>query len=259
MGKMLTPHFRRLSQMLGHIKNTIRDFRCWILRQKARNQGTLDITDSTLIIAPHPDDETIGCGGLITHLITSGNPPYVAILTGGGGSLHNHSDITEETVIEARRKLTLDSACELGLPAANIHFLDFKDGSISARPKTEMERLRSLIAELKPANILVPHSGEGWPDHLAAREIGISLASANTNVWEYCVWMWYYNVWNLDWHNARKLHLSPAEHKAKLRAVHAYVTPKAPCGAPWSGVLPAPFIRANTTRTELYFHLNNDC
>lgn len=241
--------------MHNAVKNIIKDL-SWRLRAfKVSKSPEIEITGLTLILAPHPDDETIGCGGLITNLVTKANPPHVAILTGGGGSLRNHSDISEETVIEARRKLTIDSARELGLPEANIHFLDFKDGSISARPETEMERLRSLIAELKPANILVPHSGEGWPDHLAAREIGSSLAPANTNVWEYCVWMWYYNVWNLDWHNACKLHLSPAEHKAKLRAVHAYVTPKAPCGAPWSGVLPAPFIRANTTRTELYFQL----
>jgi len=243
--------------MLKTAKNIVKEL-SWQLRAfKASKSSELNLLGTTLIIAPHPDDETIGCGGLITHLVTNGHSPHVAILTGGGGSLHSHTDITEETVIEARRKLTLDSARELGLPEANIHFLDFKDGSISARPETEMERLRSLIAELKPANIFVPHSGEGWPDHLAAREIGISLAPANTNIWEYCVWMWYYNVWNLDWHNARKLHLSPAEHKAKLHAVHAYVTPEAPCGAPWSGVLPAPFLRANTTRTELYFLLKD--
>ncbi len=118
-----------------------------------------------------------------------------------------------------------------------------------------MSRLKELIGILDPKNIFVPHSGEGWPDHLAARQIGIELAPKGSTVWEYCVWMWYYNVWNLDWKNAHVLRMTEKEHSAKLRAVDAYVKPLAPCGAPWSGVLPKPFLKSNRYKTELYFKL----
>ncbi len=223
-----------------------------LLAKKARG---INLSDRILILAPHPDDETLGCGGLIARLCAANNPPHVAILTGGGGSLRGRAETPEADVIKARRKLTLDSARQLGLPEENIHFLDFEDGSIGSRPETEFIRLRKLIDILAPDNILVPHRGEGWPDHLAAREIGIELAPAFTTVWEYCVWMWYYNVWNLDWKNAAVLRMSESEHAAKLRAVDAYVTPLAPCGAPWSGVLPKPFLKANRSKTELYFKI----
>lgn len=263
----------------------------------------MNLSGTVLILAPHPDDEALGCGGLIARLCANGNPPHVVIMTGGGGSLRGHSNMPESEVVEARRKLTLASAYELGLPRENIHFLDFVDGCIAARPETEMARLKELIARLQPSTILVPHSGEGWPDHTAVREIirevgdsmirkvgdepiidaGSRPLSPNNpqpnhpvtqtpnhpvsqspyhlitqspnhpTIIEYCVWMWYYNVWNLDWANARKIEMTDAEHAAKLRAVDVYVSAKAPNGDPWSGFLPKPFLKANTSRRELYF------
>lgn len=241
--------------MISTIKDCIRSIRIAILHNRSEKRPHINISGKVIIIVPHPDDEAFGCGGLITRLCAEKNPPHIALLTGGGGSLRGRSDISETDVVNARRKLTLDSARQLGLPEENILFFDFKDGDIAARPESGMSRLRKMIEDLKPDNILVPHSGEGWPDHLTAREIGIEIAPTRTAVWEYCVWMWYYNVWNLDWKNAAVLRMSESEHAAKQRAVDAYVTPLAPCGAPWSGVLPKPFLKAHRSKTELYFRI----
>lgn len=238
-----------------NLKNIIRLVRAQYLKIRGNFKKEFEPIGKILIVAPHPDDEALGCGGLIARLCTEKNPPHIAVLTGGGGSLQARSDISEIEVVNARRKLTLDSANQFGLPEENIHFFDFKDGDIGARPESEMSQLRQLIDNLGPDNILVPHNGEGWPDHLAARDIGIELAPENAAVWEYCVWMWYYNVWNLDWKNAAVLSMSDTEHSTKLRAVDAYVEPPAPCGAPWSGVLPKPFLKANRGKTELFFRI----
>ena len=173
---------------------------------------------------------------------------------------------SEEVVIRERRKLSLRSARELGLPDEHIHFLDFTDGAIADRPQPETERLQRLIADIAPTAIFVPHSGEGWPDHLAAREIILNLQHCHdchnresrkqkfsTIIYEYAVWMWYYNVWRLDWRNAFRFRMSKSELSAKRQAVDAYVKPLAPNGKPWSGVLPRPFLYANTRPLELYF------
>lgn len=238
------------------IKDCLRKVHIYWLRLKSRQSQSINtLQDNLLILAPHPDDEALGCGGFISRLCNDGNAPHIVILTGGGGSLRGHSDLPESEVVKARRQLTLNSASELGLPESNIHFLDFIDSHIADEPKEEIEKLRDLILQLNPSAIFVPHSGEGWPDHIAAREIGINLAPEGTDVYEYCVWMWYYNVWNLDWKNARSLKMTKEEHEAKLRAVDAYIKPLAPTGDPWSGVLPKPFIRANTSDIELYFKL----
>ncbi|MDE7402586.1 MAG: PIG-L family deacetylase [Muribaculaceae bacterium] len=226
------------------------------LRAKADKLPEFNPPGRVLILAPHPDDEAIGCGGLISRLCFKGRPPHLAIMTGGGGSLQSHSNISAEKVIAARRQLTVNSARILGVPDDHIHFLDFSDGSIAERPEEQLARLRTLAEEVGPDVILVPHSGEGWPDHLAVREIGYELGSTlDTDVWEYCVWMWYYNIWNLDWANGRSLHLDKTERRAKRKAVDEYVLAMTPEGEPWSGYLPAPFISAHRSPVELFFRV----
>jgi hypothetical protein len=49
--------------------------------------------------------------------------------------------------------------------------------------------------------------------------------------------------------------MSRAQHQRKLQAVDDYVTPLAPCGKPWSGVLPKPFLKAAKWNKELYFKI----
>ena len=72
-------------------------------------------------------------------------------------------------------------------------------------------------------------------------------------LYEYCVWFWYYNAKVADWQQARVLSMTVEEHEAKLAAIDAYISPLAPCGNPWSGVLPRVFVNANRWKKELYF------
>lgn len=207
----------------------------------------------TAIIAPHPDDEVIGCAGLIHTLVERGTPPHVIILTGGEGSHRGCCDTSAEEIIAARHQLTLKAADTLGLPVSHIHCLHYPDGGV-ALEHPETEKLQALLSELAPQSVFVPHCGEGWSDHLQAAEITKHLLlGQKVSIYEYCVWMWYYNVWRLDYRNARVLRMSRVQHQRKLQAVDEYVTPLAPCGKPWSGVLPKPFLKAACWDKELYF------
>lgn len=226
------------------------------LRLRAAGRQEPVMTGRTLIVAPHPDDEVIGCGGLIARLVAEGHRPEIIVMTGGGGSHRGCCATPEDEIITARRVLTRDALSILGVPAENIHELDFVDGSISEE-SCQTTRLAELIAELRPDNVVVPHWGEGWSDHVATARIVKSLVKDRpVNVWEYCVWMWFYNVWRgLDWDSARCLTLSGSEHELKLRAMDAYTTQLAPCGRPWSGVLPEVFLNANRGKKEIYFEV----
>lgn len=287
---------------MNRIKDFIRRVRMMLLRARAcagrrelcgagETCPAAETAGGVLIVAPHPDDEILGCGGLIARLVRLGNPPEVVILSGGGGSHRGCCGLDEETLVGRRRGLALKAAEAVGLPAGNVHFLDFTDGSISEDDRENVERLRGLYARLKPSAVFVPHGGEGWPDHLAARRLGLSLTegpagdspeglaersvggstessaegltggstgnpaegSAAVCVYEYCVWMWYYNVWRLDWRNALTLKMTREEHSRKLAAEDIYVKSLAPCGKPWSGVLPPLFLEACRWNRELYF------
>lgn len=234
-----------------NIKDSLRKVHVAYLRIRSpRHQ--LYIKGKVLIVAPHPDDEVIGCGGLIARLVDLGNTPEIIVMTGGESS-HGKDYPDRTAIIKARRGLTREAISILGVPESNLHELDFKDGGISS-DSGQIAYLERLIEKIKPDTVLVPHWGEGWSDHINTAKIIKFLVSDATQVWEYCVWMWYYNVWRgLDWENAATLRLTTREHELKLKAVEAYIRPLAPDGKPWSGELPESFIEANTGDIELYF------
>lgn len=244
-----------LSKIPVCLKDKIRKSHISYLSKKASRLKILSTEElkKNLIIAPHPDNEVIGCGGLIARLVEEDDAPQIIVMTGGEGSHENCCSTPKEEIIRARRGLTRKALSILGVPESNIHELNFPDGNIS-ESHSEVEKLKTLIGELKPDTVFMPHWGEGWPDHVKTAEIVKKLLPNETEVWEYCVWMWYYNVWRgLDWRNAAVLKMTPPEHELKLKAIDAYTKPLAPCGRPWSGVLPPLFLKANSGERELYF------
>lgn len=234
------------------IKRFIRRGRIEILQRLLSFRPNLLIKDSILLIAPHPDDEILGCAGLIQQALKTGKKIDVVILSGGERSHSGCCDTDKYTLIEARRGLARKAAQIIGLPLERIHFFNYPDGNISYGNEST-EELKLLIGELAPEAIFVPHKGEGWNDHIEAGNIIRKLKLSEIQLYEYCVWFWYYNVWNIDWENAYCIQMTPEQHKIKLKAMQAYITPTAPCGKPWSGVLPEVFIKANQWNKELYF------
>lgn len=235
------------------IKDIFRLFHVKYIQNKSCGNPQIKTRGRILIVAPHPDDEVIGCGGLIAQLVSEGRTPHIIIMTGGEGS-HRSCCLTSDNDIKtARRRLTRHALNILGVKEEYIHELDFPDGGISAT-HPEADKLSCLISKISPDIIFVPHWGEGWPDHVNTAEIIKDMVSANTHIYEYCVWMWYYNVWRgLNWKNAFRQTMTQEEHRLKLAAMDAYIKPLAPCGKPWSGDLPDIFINANSGNTELYF------
>lgn len=239
--------------MKSQIKNIVRWIHINLLRCRAISAKEISLSGRVLIIAPHPDDEVIGCGGLIGRCLANNNPPHILFMTGGEGSHKDCCNLNASEIVTERRKLTREALNIFGLPLQNIHELGYPDGGISL-DNTLIDQLKQIIDEIEPSTIFIPHWGEGWPDHVKTAEIVKSILSSDTAVYEYCVWMWYYNVWRgLDWKNAALLRMTPHEHELKLRAMDAYISPLAPCGNPWSGVLPPIFIKANSGNSELYF------
>ena len=239
------------------MKEFIRYIRIVIIRIYAmlRSKG-LNMNGRILIVAPHPDDEVIGCSGLIQQFLAAGQQVYVCILTGGEGSHKGCCSIPAHELKSQRRNLAKSIDVQLGLPVENLYMLDFPDGNIN-KDNIECKKLRGLIEQLKPQSIFVPHQkGEGWSDHIEAGNIVKKIIKGSSiHLYEYCVWFWYYNVWGLDWKNARLLMMTRPQYQNKLKAIHNYISPLAPCGKPYSGVLPKMFIRGNQWSKELYFRV----
>ncbi len=150
-----------------------------------------------LIISPHPDDETLGCGGLIATACDLGLRPRVAYLTDGAGS-HNGSIAWPPTRLAAqRRREALNALAILGVPAMDTLFLDWPDGQPHAADEAAYDRtLRDLAAwarSFEPNSLWAPLAEESHCDHQAALALAMALRdglAAPCALIEYIVWGW---------------------------------------------------------------------
>ena len=115
-----------------------------------------------LVISPHPDDESIGCGGTLRKHAAQGDRVEVVFLTSGENGGHGRAP--EETIRlregEARRAARI-----LGLSA--VEFWREPDGAIRVTPPL-VQRVRAKLKQARPDVIYVTHDLEMHPDHRAA-------------------------------------------------------------------------------------------
>ncbi len=118
---------------------------------------------SVLIVAPHPDDESIGCGGAICLHCERGEPVRVAFLTSGERGV-------DGVALDAARAIRESEAAEalavLGIE--QFDFLRLPDLGVRENLTTGAARLAELLATDPPGLIYLPHPEDDHPDHEAA-------------------------------------------------------------------------------------------
>ncbi len=214
----------------------------------------LETGDNIVIISPHPDDEVLGCGGMITYLRQNRRKVSVIFLTHGE---HLTKSIDEETLANERRNLTDRAMLAIGEPVDDISFLNFGDGKINAE-NPEVSRLIKILDRIEPSAIFIPHHFEGWNDHVQANLIIHSyIKGKQIKIYEYCVWFWYTmpfdKIFSIRWRDARIFKMSRRIRNTKLNAIHIYTDAKNNEGMPFSGNLPKIMLKSCSWRHEIYF------
>jgi len=161
------------------------------LIDRARDITSQSASGSAVIVAPHPDDEVIGCGALIARKLAAGSQVDVIILSDGGASTRPANASREE---KARlRTAEAKAAMEvLGLRADRLHFLALEDGMLSDREADLDLMVGDLVGRLKPAEIYVTSRLDPHPDHQTAARVVRALAARGSwpiSVYEYPVWL----------------------------------------------------------------------
>ncbi len=112
-----------------------------------------------LAIAPHPDDDVIGCGGTLCHLAASGHHVTVLYLTSGDAG-----DAIVEPMILSRIRETEARNASAILGIHECEFLHLPDGNIQDDEPTII-LLTNTIRRHKPDMIFIPHATDGHKDH----------------------------------------------------------------------------------------------
>lgn len=115
-----------------------------------------------MVLAPHMDDEVIGCGGAIYRHARRGGRTTCVFLTNGAAGL---SGAGRESVYVARRRESGRAALVLGID--RLVFCGRPDGHLKSDPDLE-RRIRDIIDEERPEILLLPYPFDPHPDHRAA-------------------------------------------------------------------------------------------
>ena len=125
-------------------------------------QLTAPLGKRILALCPHPDDESIGAGGLLLAHRTCSEIHLVCMCNGERGGELDHGEDGTSTMAELRRAEFRKTA-EI-LKAASVRHLDFPDGNIPCSPAA-VEQLRAVITKIHPDVVLLPWFLDGHVDH----------------------------------------------------------------------------------------------
>ncbi len=149
-------------------------------------------TAGIAILAPHPDDESLGCGGLIAALCDRGTPPTVMILTDGTGSHPNSKRYPPPRLRTLREAETRAATAKLGLPSDRLIFLGYRDtaapgeGQALQKAATHIARLLQTVAA---TTLFAPWRHDPHCDHEAAAAIAEAASDlAPLRLLAYPVW-----------------------------------------------------------------------
>ncbi|MFO8003031.1 PIG-L deacetylase family protein [Thioalkalivibrio sp.] len=149
-----------------------------------------------LVVAPHMDDESLGCGMLLAQRDPAQRVHVIFASDGSRSPPLPPGDDAIEGLVGRRQKEARLALTELGVADTAVEFLGFPDGTLDSNSGLLQSALEARIRELQPAHVFVPFRYDRHPDHLAVNRAVTGLQSAQgiqIEVWEYFV----YSQWRL--------------------------------------------------------------
>ncbi|MFI7583766.1 PIG-L family deacetylase [Kocuria sp. M1N1S27] len=227
-------------------------------RLRAARPLGLDGIDRLVVLAAHPDDESLGAGGLISLASRAGARVRVVVATLGERS-HPLSPTRTPADLARVRRAECAAATELLADGVAPEVLGLADGALD----TAGEALRAPVAEAaawaaagRRGVLAAPWGDDGHVDHeVLGRAARAAAAAHGVECLEYPVWLWHWGgPEDLPPHGVRVLTLDGAARRAKDRALAAHASQVLPLSpAPGDEVLLGPHVLARFRRPAEHF------
>ena len=179
-----------------------------------------------VIVAPHPDDEILACGGLLQLLAAQGSALLLVAVTDGDASHPGSPLWPPERLRQVRPQESAQALHALGLAPPDWLRLRLPDGGVAGMTP---ELSAALAAQLRPGDrVFTTWRLDGHPDHEACGWACASACSASgATLVEMPVWGWHWATpgdTRLPWHRARRLCLSAAQLQRKRDALRCFAS-----------------------------------
>jgi len=219
---------------------------------------SLDGVENLVVVAAHPDDETLGAGGLIAECASRGIRTLVVIVTDGAAS-HPDSPTATPSALAARRADEVRAAVSALSPQAAVLQLGHPDGGAREAATAIAADLERAIPVAGSTTLLVaPWRGDGHRDHRVVGEVCAAFASERgVRLLEYPIWLWHWAHPGHDdvpYAHFARLELSNSALESKHRAIAAHDSQVLPLSdAPGDEALLAPEFVENFAHATEYF------
>lgn len=160
----------------------------------ARGFSEAELRQDAMVFSPHPDDETLGCGGTIISKRQRAAEVDVVFMTDGSGS--HPGLISGEDLGRQRQREGLAATASLGVDAQHVTCLGFPDGGLAQHHDQAVLRATELLRQKRPSQVFVPFSKHEHPDHSETQVVvreALAKAGTPTLLCEYPIW--YLNQW----------------------------------------------------------------
>ncbi len=145
-----------------------------------------------VVVAPHPDDESLGCGGLLAACVEEGRSARVVVVSDGAAS-HTNSRRFPQAVLRDLRECETRTACAaLGLPAEPI-FLALPDSAVpssGAVAEAAIDMIAAVAKHIAASTLLVTWHRDPHCDHEACAALARAVVACRKSLrlFEYPVW-----------------------------------------------------------------------
>lgn len=215
----------------------------WLAAFEERPLPTLDLTECRrlIVVAPHPDDETLGLGAMTTQLTAVGVDVQVVSVSDGGAAQPGVS-------ASDRRRMETIRRYELGRAASLLNIpspisLGFPDGELTDHEDALAETLAEILEDDGPQTwCAATWRGDGHPDHEAVgRAASAACTRTGATLLEYPVLMWRWAHLAdpaVPWGRAYSVPSPSWAMGRKRRAAQCYRSQLEPAGGESSPILP---------------------
>ncbi len=207
-----------------------------------------------LIVAPHQDDETLGCGGLIALKRQLDVRVAVVFLTDGGGTCTSFTNYEYE--VNLRRQEAILALNILGVSASDLYFLNYPDGKLQDLSESDQQnlvtQLQQLIKHYEAEEIYVPHAKDGHQDHEAACQLAhtaTAAVSSEITRFQYPIWLF----WERPFLSQLKRQDLAGVHRLNIEAVSTEKQRAIRIYQSQLSILPFGFLNPYRSSTELFF------